>query len=120
MFRSQRKRVCDHAILRTFHLVHFFRLRLDGHILVDNADTALSCHGDRHPVFCHGVHPRTHHWNIEFDRLRQPGLQIDLIGNYFRISRHQEHVVKRNAFTDNFTHFLSSLSFVLNLKQSIR
>ena len=78
---------------------------------MDNTDTALSGHCDRHSMFCNGIHSRTHQRNVQLDLFCQPGSHVDLIGNYLRVCRHQQHIVKGNAFANNLTHLLSSCVF---------
>ena len=49
--------------------------------------------------------------NVQLDLFCQPGSHVDLIGNYLRVCRHQQHIVKGNAFANNLTHLLSSCVF---------
>ena len=72
-FRTERKRISDNTIFRTLYLIHFLRLRLNRHIFVDDTNATLSCHRNRHTVFRHCVHPRTHQRDIESDFLCQAG-----------------------------------------------
>ena len=82
MIGSQGKRICDDAVLRAFDLVHLFGLRLDGHVLMYDADAALSRHGDGHAVLRHSVHSCAHHRNVQFDLLRQPGAELHLVRHH--------------------------------------
>jgi len=49
-------RVVDDAALEALHPRHLPGLRLDGHVLVDDADAALLRDGDREAVLGHGIH----------------------------------------------------------------
>ena len=42
MLRGKIKGICNDAVLRTLYLVHLLGLLLNGHILMDDTDTALS------------------------------------------------------------------------------
>ena len=59
---SQPERICNNAILTALDHVHLLSLSLNGHILVDDADTALPCHGYGHAVFRHGSLPGQSQW----------------------------------------------------------
>ena len=108
VFRSQRKWIGDDPVFRTLDLVHLLGLSLDGHILVDDSDAALSGHSNGHTMLRHCVHPCAHHRNVQLDLLGQPSSQIHLIRHYLRVCRHQQHIIKGNALTDNLSHFSSS------------
>ena len=110
MIGSQGKRICDDAVLRAFDLVHLFGLRLDGHVLMYDADAALSRHGDGHAVLRHSVHSCAHHRNVQFDLLRQPGAELHLVRHHLWVGGYQQHVIKGYPFPDNLSHFLSSYS----------
>ena len=71
MFRGQIKWVCDYSVFRTFYLIYLFSLRLDRHVFVNDTDSALSRHRDRHAVLGYRIHAGTHKWNIELDFLCQ-------------------------------------------------
>ena len=70
MFRGKIKWICDYTIFRTLNLIYLFSLRLNRHILVNDTDTALSCHGNGHTVFCNRIHAGTHQRNVQFDLFR--------------------------------------------------
>ena len=76
--RAHGDRVADHAGLELLHQPHFRGLAFDGHVLVDDADTAALRHGDGEPRLGHGIHGRRHQWNVEVDRAGQPGRSIDI------------------------------------------
>ena len=48
----------DHPRFRALHLVDFLGLRVDRHVLVDDAEAALLGHGDGEPRLGDGVHGR--------------------------------------------------------------
>ena len=72
MLRRQRKGIRNNTVLGTLYLVHFLCLCLDGHIFVNYTDSALPCHGNCHPVLRDGIHPRTHHRDIQPDLRGKP------------------------------------------------
>src|SRR5713101_5678102 len=49
-------RIDNHAGFRTFHFVDLFGLPFDTQVLMNHADTALLCDGDRQRRFGDGVH----------------------------------------------------------------
>ena len=114
MLRRQIKWICNNSILRTFYLIDLFCLLLNCHIFVDNTDTTLTCHRNRHAVFRNRIHSCTHHRNVQYDLLCQMSLQIDQVWCNLRILRNQKNVIKCNSFADNSSHFLkSSLSSII-------
>ena len=58
LFRLDRDRIDDHAALSALYAVDFFRLTLDAHVLVDDADAALLGQRDREVRLGHRVHGR--------------------------------------------------------------
>ena len=113
VLRREKERIRNNAVFRTFYPVNLLSLLLNRHILMDYADAALPRHSNRHAVLRHRIHTRTHQRDIQLNLFGQICGQIHLIGDHFRVGRHQKHVIKRNAFTDNFSHKLSSLSLCM-------
>ena len=64
VLRRKVKGIGNYAVLGPLYLVHFLRLGFHRHIFVDNADSALPGHGDRHPVLRHRIHPRAHQRDV--------------------------------------------------------
>src|SRR6266550_1544427 len=63
--RPEGDRVQDHPRLAALHLVHFGRLAVDRHVLVDHADAALTGDRDRHLRFGDRVHRGGHEGDVE-------------------------------------------------------
>ena len=60
VFRTQEKRIRDHAVFGSFDPIHFGRLLFDRAVLVDDADPAFSSHRDCHARSRYRIHPRAH------------------------------------------------------------
>ena len=88
----------------------FVCLCFDSHILVNNTDSSLTCHGNCHTVFCNRIHAGAHHRDVQLDLLGQMRSQIYHVWGYFRILRNQKHIIEGNTITNNCTHFLIFLS----------
>ena len=78
---------------------------------MDDAYAALTGHGNRHPVLCHGIHTGTHQRYIQLNLFCQHRTDIDIIRNNFRVGRYKKNVIKSNAFTDDFSHLDISSRF---------
>ena len=64
----------NHTSLETLDLAHFVSLLLDGHVLVDDTDTAFLSHGDCQTGFSYGVHCSGNQRNIQFNATGQTSL----------------------------------------------
>src|SRR3989344_2574311 len=60
-------RIFHHTGFITLDLAHFGSLLLDGHVLVDDADTAFLSHGDGQTGFGDGIHGSGNQGNIQLD-----------------------------------------------------
>ena len=58
-------RIVDHTVLRALHLADFGSLGCYAHILVDDADSSLTCEGDGHRSLGYGVHCSGHDRDVE-------------------------------------------------------
>ncbi|MNW57397.1 hypothetical protein D3C74_352040 [compost metagenome] len=94
MVWSKRKRIRDNATFGALHTVYLFRLLLHGHILMNNADAALTGNGDRHGCFSDRIHTRAHQRNVQLHILAQYRRQINFLWQHLRFTRHQQHIVK--------------------------
>src|SRR6266446_2437035 len=65
--RPERDGVQNHPRLAALHAVHFGRLAVDRHVLVDYADAALTRDRDRHLRFGDRVHRGGHEGDVERD-----------------------------------------------------
>jgi len=64
----------NHTGFEALDLANFVSLLLDGHVLVDDADTAFLSHGDCQTGFSHGVHCGGNQRNIQFNATGQTSL----------------------------------------------
>ncbi len=62
---GQPEGVGDNAVLAALDHVHLLGLCADGHILVDDADAALTGDGDGHAVLGDGIHGGAHQRDIQ-------------------------------------------------------
>ena len=97
---SQPEGVGDDAVLAALDHVHLLGLLADGHILVDDADAALTGDGDGHAVLGDGIHGGADKRDIQPDLLGQLGVQVDVGGQHVAGRGDQQHVVKGEALLD--------------------
>ena len=95
---GQREGIDDNAVLRTLDHIHLIGLRLDGHILVDNTDAALTRDGDRHLRLGDRVHSGGHQRGVERHALRQLGAHADVRRQHIGCRRNEQHVVEGQTF----------------------
>ena len=100
--RSQRNRIDDDAVLRTLDLVDLFALLVDAHILVNDADAALTRNRNRHFRLRDRVHPRRHHRDIQLDFIRQHRRHVDFIRQHLRMCRNEQYVIKSQSLLSEF------------------
>ncbi|CDF94346.1 hypothetical protein BN844_3546 [Pseudomonas sp. SHC52] len=81
-------RVLDHASLEPLDLAHFGGLLFDGHVLVDDTDTAFLGHGNGQTGFGHGVHGSGNQRDIQFDATGKTGFEADFVRQHLGITRH--------------------------------
>ena len=93
--RPHGDRVDDHAGLGTLHLVHFFGLPVDRHVLVDDAEAAVLRHRDGEPRLGDRVHRRGKDRDVEVDVARQARRDVDEVRVQLRLRRFQQDVVER-------------------------
>ena len=96
--------VSDHAALVLLDLAHFGSLLLDGHVLVDKADTAFLGQCDSQTGFGHCVHGSGDHRNIQRDRRRELGTQVGGIGENSGVGWNQQYIVEGQRFFGNPEH----------------
>ena len=95
-------RVVDHTAFGTFDLAHFGGLLCNRHILVDHSDAALAGKRNSHRSFGYGVHRSGHYRYVEGDVPGEPGMQVHLPGQDFRVCRNEQYVVECQSFQCNF------------------
>ena len=74
------------------------RLRLDGHVLVDDADAAFLRHGDGEARLGDGVHGGGEYGQPEAHVSRELRAKVDFFGEDVRAGRDQEDVVEGEGF----------------------
>ena len=99
--RGHRDRVTDDAALVFLDLGDFAGLLLDGHVLVDDADTPLLGQRDRQPGLGNGIHRRRQYRYVELDFPGQLRAQVDLVGEHRRVTWLQQNVVEGQGFLGN-------------------
>ena len=92
--RSQVDRVHNDAMLGTLDQLHFPGLFINAHILVNDADTAFTGHGNGHFRFRHRIHAGTHNRNIETDMSCEVRAHVHVPWKNGGMGRNQEHIVK--------------------------
>ncbi len=93
-----RDRVLDDTGLELLDLAHFGSLLLDGHVLVDDTDTAFLGHGNCQTGLGDCIHCSRDQRNIQLDATGQTGFQTDFVGKYLGITGHKENVVECKGF----------------------
>ena len=91
--RPDSHRVGDHAGLRALDAPYLLRLLLNGQVAVEDADTALTGHGNGHVRLGDRVHGRREEGRGQADPRSQPGGRIDLGGDDVGQPGQQEHVI---------------------------
>ena len=100
-FGRDRDGIEHHAALEFLDSGHLERLRLDGHALVNDADTALLGDSDREARLGHRIHRCRDQREVQANVTRQSSRQIDFARENFRISRDQKHVIESECFLKN-------------------
>ena len=76
--RLHRHRIDNHSGLRSLDSIDFFGVPLDGHVFVNNAETAVLGHRNCHVGLGHGVHCRRNDGQVEAGRVPgHPGRYVD-------------------------------------------
>ena len=76
-------RVLDHAAFRSLHAAHFGGLLGDGHVLVDDTNSALAGHGDGHSAARHRVHGRGDDRGFQGDVPGEVARELDVAWEHF-------------------------------------
>ncbi len=98
LVRIERHRVRNDPRLPTLDLADFLGLRIDGHVLVDYAKTALESDRNGERRGGHRIHRRADNRNVQFDICRKLGLHIRLGRQDRGFPRHEQNVVEREGF----------------------
>ena len=109
MIRGEEERIGDDAVFRTLDLVHLRGLRLDGHVLVDDAQTAFAGDGDGQTRVGDGIHGGAHQGDVQGDALGERHGGVYLLGQHIALAGDQQNVVKSKPFPDD-RHSKASIS----------
>ena len=71
VFGAQEKGVGNDAVLTALHLIHLGSLFFNGHVFMNDSQSAFPGHGDGHPAVSHGIHGGAQYGNIQLDVLCQ-------------------------------------------------
>ncbi len=96
-----RDRLVDHAAFELLDPLHFARLGLDAHVLVDDADAAFLRDGDREARFGDRVHGGGQDRQIQADRAGELRAEVGVARQEIGVCRDQEHVVEGECFLEN-------------------
>ena len=89
--------VLDQSMHVVFHAADFRKLVVFRQIVMNQAQSAVQRHGNRHARFGHGIHVRGNHRNIQTQMRRQLRIQLGIARKNLRIKRRQRNIVKRQA-----------------------
>ena len=98
--RLDRDRIDDHAALRLLDAPDLAGLLLDGQVLVQHTEAAVTRHDERGGGLGHRVHRGVHERHPQLDVAGQSTADIDLMGKNLAVPRLEEHVVERQGFAD--------------------
>ena len=93
-------RIVDHSVLGSLHTTHLVHLLLDGHVLVDDTDTAGTSHRDRELSFSHSVHCSRNDRSLESDISGELARHIYSSRKNLRMCRNQQYVVEGKSFNN--------------------
>ena len=102
--RFDRDGLFDHTGFETLDLADFVSLLLDGHVLVDDTDTAFLSHGDCQTGFSYGVHCGGNQRNIQFNATGQTSLEADFVRENLGITGDEKDVIECECFLADTQH----------------
>ena len=89
-----RQRIHHHPGFEFLYLTDLRGLLFGFHVAVKHADASRLCHGDRHLRLGHGVHGRGDDRDVDGNRTRDVGADIDIGGQHLRQAGLEQHVVE--------------------------
>ncbi|MNI52305.1 hypothetical protein D3C73_1070710 [compost metagenome] len=95
MLRCQGKGVGDNAAFGTLNPIHFLCLLSNGHVLVNNADSAFTRNRNSQLRFRHRIHTGADQRNIELQLGAKPGGYIHFPRQHIRPARQQQYIIER-------------------------
>lgn len=82
VLRRKEERINDNAVLGALDHIDLIGLTLNGHVLVNDADAALTRNGNGHIRFRDGIHSRRHNGGVQPDLLCEMSGNVYLTGQY--------------------------------------
>ena len=67
------------------------------HVVMDQAQAAVQCHGNGHAGFRHRIHVGGNCRDAQLQGISEPGVELSIAGQYFRIQRGQSNVIISQA-----------------------
>src|SRR5947208_33821 len=95
--RSEGDGVQDHPRFAALHAVHLRRLAVHRHVLVDDADAALTRDRDRHLRFGDRIHGGGHERDVEGDAAGKARAHVHVPRMYAREPRNEQNVVESES-----------------------
>ncbi|MNZ94362.1 hypothetical protein D3C78_1134670 [compost metagenome] len=83
MISCKGERICNDSTLGTFNAINFHCLLLNRHILMNDTDTALTCHCDCQRRFRYRIHTCADQRNIKLNIAAESRGHIYLFRQYF-------------------------------------
>ena len=82
VLRRKEERINDNAVLGALDHIDLIGLTLNGHVLVNDADAALTRNGNGHIRFRDGIHSRRHNGGVQLNLLCEMSGNVYLTGQY--------------------------------------
>src|SRR5580658_4384245 len=98
--RTDRDGTQNHPAFGALHTLDLARLRLDRHVLVDDADPPLASHRDRGPALCHGVHRGGKERDVQVEAATEARLHVDVLRKYLAVRGDEQDVIERQALVE--------------------
>ena len=94
------ERICNNAVFGALDQIDLLGLMLNAHVLMDDANAALSRDRDRHAVLGDGIHSRAHYGHVEPDLIGEPCPKLNIGRQNVTLGGDKKHVIKRKPLTD--------------------
>ena len=98
--RPGRDRAEDHPALGALDALDLARLRLDGQVLVEDADAALARHRDGGAASVTESIAALSERDVQLEPAAEPGLHVDVLRQHLAVGGHEEDVVERQALAE--------------------
>ena len=100
MIGAEVEGIVNDAVFTSLDAIDLIDLLFDGHILVNDADTAFTGNGNCHAGFGDGVHRGGHNGDIELDFLGQVGGDRHIARLHLAVCGNEQYVVECKTFFD--------------------